>query len=185
MAFSLVRARSLSATRHAGNGRLIEVKAATRPKANGARAPITPKEEKMVEKSHTSGFWPSLYDPFRALGGRVADWFAPASEASATDGGYTIRIEVPGVEEKDIDLSVHDGVVTVKGEKRTSREEKGETWYFTEREYGSFSRSFRLPPDADEARVSAELKDGVLVVTVPKVSPEAAKGARKVAISKG
>jgi HSP20 family protein len=139
----------------------------------------------MVEKSHTSGFWPSLYDPLRAMGARVADWFAPASEASANDGAYTIRIEVPGVAEKDIDISVHDGVVTVKGEKRSAREEKGETWYFSEREYGSFSRSFRLPPDADEAGVTAGMSDGVLTVSVPKKKPEAAAGARKVAISRG
>lgn len=139
----------------------------------------------MVEKSHTSGFWPSLYDPFRALGAKVADWFAPAAEASSDDGSYTIRIEVPGVAEGDIDLSVHDGVVTVKGEKRTTREEKGETWYFSEREYGSFSRSFRLPPDADEGAVKADLADGVLTVVVPKLKPEAAKGARKITISRG
>jgi HSP20 family protein len=142
-------------------------------------------ENDMVEKSHTSGFWPSLYDPFRALGAKVADWFAPAAEASSDAGAYTIRMEVPGVAEGDIDLSVHDGVVTVKGEKRTTREEKGETWYFSEREYGSFSRSFRLPPDADEAGVKADLADGVLTVVVPKLEPEAAKGARKIAISKG
>lgn len=139
----------------------------------------------MVEKSHSSGFWPSLYDPFRSLGARVADWFAPASEASAGKGAYTIRMEVPGVEEKDIDISVHDGVVTVKGEKRSSREEKGETWYFSEREYGSFSRSFRLPPDGDDAGMKADLKDGVLTVTVPKKAPEAAQGARKIAINRG
>lgn len=139
----------------------------------------------MVEKSHASGFWPSLYDPFRALGARMADWFAPASEASSDEGAYTIRMEVPGVAEKDLELSVHDGVLTVKGEKRTTREEKGETWYFSEREYGSFSRSFRLPPDADDAGVKADLADGVLTVVVAKLKPEAARGARKVAISKG
>lgn len=139
----------------------------------------------MVEKSHTSGFWPSLYDPFRTLGARVADWFAPASEAAVNAGAYTIRMEVPGVAEKDIDISVHEGVVTVKGEKRSSREEKGETWYFSEREYGSFSRSFRLPPDAEEKGVGAELKDGVLTVSVPKKKAEAASGARKIPVSKG
>lgn len=139
----------------------------------------------MVEKSHTSGFWPSLYDPFRTFGARLADWVAPASEASSDDGAYRIAMEVPGVEEKDIELTVEDGVVSVKGEKRTSREEKGETWYFSERQYGSFSRSFRLPPDADEAGVKAALKDGVLTVTVPKKAAEAAQKARKVSIGKG
>ncbi len=137
----------------------------------------------MVEKSHTSGLWPSLYEPLRGMGQRLSDWMAPASEASTSDNGYTIAVELPGVEEKDIDLSVDGGVVTVKGEKKTSREEKGETWYFSERQYGSFSRSFRLPPDADEGKVSADLKDGVLTISVPKTAP-AQPEAKKVKIKK-
>ncbi len=108
----------------------------------------------MVEKSHTSGLWPQLYEPFRNFGQRLADWIAPASEASVNGDSYCIAIEVPGVAEDDIEISVSDGVVTVKGEKKSSREEKGETWYFSEREFGAFSRSFRLPPDADEGGVS-------------------------------
>ena len=138
----------------------------------------------MVEKSHTSGLWPSLYEPLRHVGQRLSDWMAPASEASTSDNGYTIAVELPGVEEKDIDLSVDGGVVTVKGEKKTGREEKGETWYFSERQYGSFSRSFRLPPDADEGKVSADLKDGVLTITVPKTAPEKPES-KKVKIKKG
>ena len=132
----------------------------------------------MVEKSHTSGFWPTLYDPFRQMGHRIAEWIAPASEASGGEDAYTISVELPGVAEKDIDLAVKEGVVTLKGEKRTEREEKGETWFFSERQYGSFSRSFRLPPDADAAGVDAHLKDGVLTIRVPKrveKTPESAK----------
>ncbi len=139
----------------------------------------------MIEKSHNSGFWPSLYEPLRNFGTKLAEWFAPASEASADDDAYRIAMELPGVEEKDIDLSIHDGVITVKGKKRTSREEEGETWYFSERQYGSFSRSFRLPPDADAGKVSADLKDGVLLITVAKRKDTSADGARKVPISKG
>ncbi len=138
----------------------------------------------MVEKSHTSGLWPSLYEPLRHMGQRLSDWMAPASEASTSDNGYTIAVELPGVEEKDIDLSVDGGVVTVKGEKKTSREEKGETWYFSERQYGAFSRSFRLPPDADEAKVAADLKDGVLTISVPKSAPEKPES-KRVKINKG
>lgn len=127
----------------------------------------------MVEKSHTGGFWPSLYDPLRQAGSRLAEWIAPASEASVKGDAYRIAVELPGVAEEDIDLSVHDGVMTLKGEKKTEREEEGETWFFSERSYGAFSRSFRLPPDADEGAVEADLKDGVLTVTVPKKAPEA------------
>ena len=143
----------------------------------------------MVEKSPAtslaSGFWPSFYEPFRSFGTKLAEWVAPASEASSDDKLYRISIELPGVTEADIDVTVDDGVVTVKGEKKTSREEKGETWYFSERQFGSFSRSFRLPADADEAKVDAVLKDGVLTLTVPKAGPEASAKARKVAIGKG
>lgn len=138
----------------------------------------------MVEKTHTTGFWPSLADPFRGMGTRLAEWIAPASEASADDDVYRISIELPGVDEKDIELSAENGVVTLKGEKKTEREEKGETWFFSERQYGSFSRSFRLPPDADEDKVKADLTNGVLTVTVPKAKAQEKKP-RQVKITKG
>ncbi|MEZ5912785.1 MAG: Hsp20/alpha crystallin family protein [Paracoccaceae bacterium] len=139
----------------------------------------------MVEKSHTSGFWPALYEPFRAFGSRVADWVAPASEASSDSDVYRIGIELPGVAEEDIHLTVDDGVVTVTGEKKTEHEEKGDTWYFSERQFGSFSRSFRLPPDADDAGVKAALKDGVLTVTVPRRKAEEMAKAKRVPIARG
>ncbi len=138
----------------------------------------------MVEKTPASSFWPSFYEPFRNFGTRLSEWLAPASEASSDDRAYRIAIELPGVDEKDIEITVNDGMVTVKGEKRESREEKGETWYFSERQFGSFSRSFRLPADADQGAVSADLKDGVLTLSVARAAPEAAK-ARKVPIGRG
>ena len=138
----------------------------------------------MVEKSHVAGFWPQFYEPLRNFGARVADWLAPASDASSNEDAYRITMELPGVAEKDIDLSVHDGMVTVTGEKSDTREEAGETWFFTERQYGRFSRSFRLPPDADGDKVEAHLKDGVLSVTIPRRDTRAPEG-RKVAIKQG
>jgi len=138
----------------------------------------------MVEKSHTAGLWPSLYEPFKAVGSRVADWLAPASDASVGDDAYTITMELPGVEEGDIDVSVSDGVITVKGEKSATREDKGDTWYFSERQYGAFSRAFRLPQDADGDKVAANLKDGILTLSVPKRGPDEAPSS-KVKITKG
>ncbi|MFN0113672.1 MAG: Hsp20/alpha crystallin family protein [Paracoccaceae bacterium] len=138
----------------------------------------------MVEKSSATSFWPSIYEPFRAFGTRLADWIAPASEASSDDGGYRIAVEIPGVAEKDINVTVNEGVVTVKGEKRSEREEKGDTWYFSERQFGSFCRSFRLPADADGAKLAARLKDGVLTLTAPKITPEASGKMRKVEIGR-
>ena len=139
----------------------------------------------MVEKTEHAGLWPSLYDPFRALGTRVADWLSPAAEASAGDDAYTINMELPGVDEKDVDLSVEDGVVTVRGEKKTSTEKNGDTWFFSERQYGAFRRSFRLPADADEKAVTAEIKDGVLKITAPKSAPNSEPKAKRIDIARG
>ncbi len=138
----------------------------------------------MVETTQTSGLWPSLYEPFRKMGARVSEWLAPASEASEGNGGYRITMELPGVAESDIDVSVHDGVVTVKGEKTESKEETGDNFFFSERQYGAFSRSFRLPADASEDDVAATLKDGVLTVNVKRLEAPS-QGAKKVNISKG
>jgi HSP20 family protein len=122
----------------------------------------------MVESSHMSGLWPALYEPFRSVGKRLAEWVAPPAEATSAAGVYTITVELPGVAEDDIHLSVSEHVLTLQGEKREHREEQGEAYYFSERTYGAFSRSFRLPPDADGARVEADLKDGVLTIRVPR-----------------
>ena len=139
----------------------------------------------MVEKTETGPFWPSLYEPFRTFGSRIADWLSPATEASSGDDKYVISMELPGVSESDIDLTVEDGVVTIRGEKKTEEEKKGDTWYFSERQYGAFRRSFRLPADADAGGVDAHMKDGVLTVTVKKTASAPADKARKIAISKG
>ena len=125
----------------------------------------------MVEKSHTAGWWPNLYEPLRGVGQKIADWFAPLSEASAGENTYDITMELPGVKSENIDVSVHDGSLTIKGEKRSQREEKGRTYFFSEREYGAFQRSFRLPADAETNKITADFKDGVLTVKVPKAGP--------------
>ena len=78
----------------------------------------------MVESAHAAGFWPSLYEPLRGLGGRIADWFAPASEAGTDKQGYRIDLELPGVKQEDVDITVHDLTITVKGEKREHSERK-------------------------------------------------------------
>ena len=137
----------------------------------------------MVESTQTGGLWPSLYEPFRNLGTRLSNWVTPASDASTDEDAYRITLELPGVSEDDIELTLEDSNLTITGEKRTEREEKGDTWFFSERQFGSFRRSFRLPGDADLEKVEADLKDGVLTITVPRrIEPETA--ARKVAVKK-
>ncbi|WP_425403312.1 Hsp20/alpha crystallin family protein [Hwanghaeella sp.] len=115
-------------------------------------------------------FWPAIFDPLRQFGASVAHLFSPSAEASQQDGKYTISIELPGVKVEEIDVSVDDNVLTVKGEKKSEREEKDEDRhiYFCERTFGSFQRSFRLPSDVDPARIDAGFVDGVLTVSLPK-----------------
>lgn len=137
----------------------------------------------MVEKSFVADFWPSVLQPFARAGTRLAEFFSPASEASSDDDKYVITIEVPGVTEEDISLDVQNGFLSLKGEKRIEKENKGENWYFSERQYGSFSRSFRLPADANEKDISAVLKDGVLTVSVPKTDPKMNSSSTRIEIS--
>jgi HSP20 family protein len=135
-------------------------------------------EASMVEKSHTAGWWPDLYQPLRNIGQRVADWFAPRSDASALEDYYEINVELPGVKTEDVDVSVEDNSLTVRGEKRYEREETGRTYFFSEREYGAFQRTFRLPPDADGEKIDAEFSDGILRLRVAKRTPLKTEGRR-------
>lgn len=121
----------------------------------------------MVERSHTAGWWPHLSEPLRRASAKVAEWFAPKSDAAASTDSYRIGLELPGVQTDDIDIAVQEDTLIIRGEKRFSREEEGESYFFSEREYGSFQRSFRLPPDADMDGIAADFKDGVLTITVP------------------
>ena len=132
----------------------------------------------MVEKTHSAGWWPSLYDPLRNIGEKIADWFAPRSEASAVEDSYEITMELPGVKAEDVDVSLDNNTLTVKGEKRFQREERGRSYFFSEREYGAFQRSFRLPADADHDSVSAEFKDGLLSIRLRKAGPPPETGKR-------
>ncbi|MCP4315048.1 MAG: Hsp20/alpha crystallin family protein [Hyphomicrobiales bacterium] len=123
----------------------------------------------MVEKSHTAGWLPHIYDPLRNFGQRVADWFAPLSDASAIEDSYEINVELPGVKSEDVDVAIDGNTITVRGEKRSQREESGRTFFFSEREYGSFQRTFRLPPDADGEKIEADYADGLLKLKIAKI----------------
>lgn len=136
----------------------------------------------MVEPNQNGGLWPQFYAPFRNLGHRIADWLSPASDASSDDQAYRISVELPGVSETDITLTAEAGVLSITGEKTATREDKGDTWYVSERQYGAFRRSFRLPPDADDGKVQAHMKDGVLEITVPRKAPDG--GGRKIEVKR-
>jgi HSP20 family protein len=99
----------------------------------------------------------------------VAEW-RPAMDVSETKDALTARLDVPGMEAKDIQVLLENGVLTVKGEKKKEFEEKDERFYRVERTYGSFVRALRLPVPVDGHKVKATFKNGVLHIVLPKTA---------------
>jgi HSP20 family protein len=99
----------------------------------------------------------------------VGAW-APDVDIAETREALTIRAEIPGIDPKDIQLTLDNGVLTLKGEKRQSMEHKDERLYRSERRYGSFVRGVRLPATVDPAKVTATFRNGLLTVTMPKTA---------------
>jgi len=110
--------------------------------------------------------------PFDGLGmGRemltTAEW-SPAVDVSETDAEYVIKAELPEVKKEDVKVTMEDGVLTLQGERKQEKEEKGKRYHRIERSYGSFLRSFELPDNVDTGKAKAEYKDGMLTLTLPK-----------------
>jgi len=97
----------------------------------------------------------------------MADW-TPSVDISETDTAYLIKAEIPEVNKEDVKVILQDGMLTISGERRHEKEEKSKKFHRIERSYGSFARSFRVPDDADANTVTAQFKDGMLNVTLPK-----------------
>jgi HSP20 family protein len=97
----------------------------------------------------------------------VAEW-SPLVDISEDEKEYLVKAELPEVKKEDVKLTVQDNVLSITGERKYEKEEKGRKYHRVERAYGSFMRSFTLPEDADATKVAADYKDGVLRVHVPK-----------------
>jgi len=97
----------------------------------------------------------------------VADW-TPLVDISETETEYAIKAELPEVRKEDVRVTVEDGVLTIQGERKQEKEEKGKKYHRIERAYGRFVRTFTLPDSVDEANVKAEYTDGVLRLHLPK-----------------
>jgi HSP20 family protein len=100
---------------------------------------------------------------------------SPAVDITEEEGAFNVSAEVPGMSEKDINVSLSGDTLTIKGEKRQEREEKGDNRYLSERSYGAFQRSFSLPEDVDREKIAASFAKGVLTVTLPKSAKAAPK----------
>jgi len=104
----------------------------------------------------------------------VAQW-SPLVDIAETDHEYLIKVELPDMKKEDVRLRVEDDLLTISGERKFEKEDKGLKHHRIERAYGSFMRSFSLPEDADSSKVTADYKDGMLQVHLPKSQKATAK----------
>jgi HSP20 family protein len=134
-------------------------------------------------QTHESAPSISVWDPFRVMRD-VLRWdafrdaaptfeaeyraFIPRFDVKETREGYVFRADLPGVDDKNLDVSLTGNLLTISGHREQEKREDSDTYYATERTYGSFSRAFTLPEGTDADHVTADLKNGVLVVTIPK-----------------
>jgi HSP20 family protein len=121
--------------------------------------------------------------PFSGESSLMSD-FAPHLDISETDKDMIISAELPGLEPEDINISLERNALTISGEKRVEKEDKGERYYQIERSYGSFQRSIPLPDEVDEDKIDATFKRGVLKVKLPKTKMAQQKS-KHIAIKSG
>lgn len=136
------------------------------------------------DKTWHSPFRRSLVD-FGPLWRRTTAWgTAPAVDIVEKDKAYEVTAELPGLDGKDIEVNVSNGILTIRGEKAEEKEETKKDYHLSERRYGSFQRSFALPAGVDADRIGADFRKGVLIVTLPKTA-ETQKAGKKIAVKAG
>src|SRR2546423_9992534 len=104
----------------------------------------------------------------------LSEWM-PAVDITEDENGFTIKAELPEVKKEDVKITVENGLLTISGERRVEKEEKGRKYHRMERAYGSFVRTFQLPEEADSNKVNAQFKDGVLTLGVGRSEKARAK----------
>src|SRR5678816_3203273 len=118
------------------------------------------------------------WGPFREIGPRApttTPGYTAAFEVKETNDAFVFKADLPGIEEKDLEVTLTGNRLNVSGKRETEKENKEDTYYTYERSYGSFSRTFTLPDQIDTAHVKAELKGGELTIVVPKTPAAVAK----------
>jgi len=111
-------------------------------------------------------FWDDLFQNMSVSGDRF-DW-SPSVDVTESNGSVLVKAELPGLEVEDIDVDVTDGLLILRGDKKTEEEKKDERVYCRERFHGTFQRAFRLPAGVKSDQVDARFKNGVLTITIPK-----------------
>ena len=106
----------------------------------------------------------------------------PAVDVNETETEFLLSADMPGLDKKDVSVDIHDGVITIKGERTIDNEKSNDDYRIRERQLGSFNRSFRLPDNVNEVNVTAKFKNGVLTITLPKTKEVIPEG-RQIKIS--
>lgn len=152
--------------------------------------PATPGRELATMRNRLRRFFDepfgSFLDPAMSMERRLPAFaWTPAVEAAESAADYLLTAELPGISPEDVEVSVAEGVLTLKGKKQEEwrSEDKERTYHLWEREYGEFARTFRFPVEIEEAKVTADFTNGVLTVRVPKAK-DARPAARTVPIGK-
>lgn len=125
-------------------------------------------------------FWGGWREPWsmpEMWGGELM----PSVDEREDEKGYHVKVELPGMDQKDVEVTLADGMLTIKGEKKMEEEEKGKDFYRKERAFGSFRRTLALPVEVDESKVYASFRNGVLSIDLPK-SAEARKKIKQIPV---
>ncbi len=132
-------------------------------------------------KNEMDRLWESFFESRSLRRGEEAGRWMPSFDISETKNDIVVKAEIPGIDPKEIDISLTADVLTVKGEKKQEKEEKEENFHLIERSYGFFTRSIRLPKDVQGDKINASYKNGILKITLPK-SEEAKKKEIKIKV---
>jgi HSP20 family protein len=144
-------------------------------------APWRPFRELEKMRREMDRLWDSFFEERpRRRGEEIGEWL-PSLDVSETKGDLVVKAEIPGIDPKDIDISLTNDLLTIKGEKKQEKEEKEENYHLIERSYGSFTRSIRLPKEVQSDKINASYKNGLLKITLPK-SEEAKKKEIKIKV---
>ncbi len=141
---------------------------------------LTPFKEFERVRREMDRLWDSFLEGGLRKRGEEGEWL-PSLDVAETKNELVVKAEVPGMDPKDIDISLSDGVLTIKGEKRQEKEEKEADYHVVERSYGSFMRSVQLPKEVQSDKISASYKNGILRIALPK-SEEAKKKEVKIKV---
>jgi len=143
--------------------------------------PFKPFRELERMRREMDRLWDSFFEERPGRKGAEEKEWLPSLDVSETKKDIVVKAELPGIDPKDIDISLTNDLLTIKGEKKQEKEEKEENYHLFERSYGSFTRSIRLPREVQSDKINASYKNGVLKVTLPK-SEEAKKKEIKIKV---